>query len=530
MALTKADIIVGLREVGVRPGIVLMVHTSLSALGRVEGGAAAVIEALIEALGPDGTLVMPAFAEPSEVFDVRTSPATTGAIAEAFRTWPGVRRSLHPTHSVCALGPLAEELCAGHIQEATPFSHSSPWGKIARHPQGYVLLLGVDQNSNVLLHVAEDVIDAPYLSIVVADYRDPDTEEIRQKQLTRFPQGHRDFLALDSLFLETGAMRQGKIGNASCSLIHAGKALELLILALRRDATAVLCSNPRCDDCLRHRAALRRVKLAEEAFTLAAVADDVSPSLQDLPWTLQVLGRAGVRDVELGPAMMAALVQGGESAHLDAAEALADAQARVISVAWRLTAEDWRPGTLTSIEPVLEVAQRLGARKLVLSPTPPATENLQWLDEAEHFLIELRPAAEAAEVELLVENVPGTPLASAAACAALFEALPEGTAKLAFNPAHFAQVGERPVLEALVKNKLKRYVGQLYACDGCGPAAPLREDYVPVAQGEGQVKEIISNLRARSFAGSICLRTGWDTGEAAFMTQAAAFWRLLEAL
>lgn len=530
MALTKADIVTGLRQVGVRPGMVLIVHASLSALGQVEGGAAAVIEALIEALGPDGTLVMPAFAEPGEVFDVRTSPATTGAIAEAFRTWAGVHRSVHPTHSVCALGPLAEQLCAGHVQEATPFSRSSPWGRIARHPQGYVLLLGVDQSSNVLLHVAEDVIDAPYLGTVVADYRDPDTGEIRQKQLTRFPQGHRDFLALDSLFLETGAMRQGKIGNATCSLIHAGKALDLLILALRRDATAVLCSNPRCDDCLRHRAAIRRVKLAEESFTLAAVADDVSPSLQELPWTLQVLGRAGVRDVELGPAIMTALVQGGESAQLDAAEALADARAGVLSVAWRLPAENWRPSAMTSLEPAIEVAQRLGARKLVLSPGPPAVEAQEWIEEARQFLCELLPAAQAAEVEVLVENVSGTPLASAGACAALFEALPEGAAKLAFNPAHFAQAEERPVLEALVKKKLKRYVGQLYACDGCGPGAPLKEDYVPVGQGEGQVKEIISNLRARSFAGSICLRTGWGTGEAAFMSQAAAFWRLLEAL
>ncbi|MCX7599629.1 MAG: AAC(3) family N-acetyltransferase [Armatimonadetes bacterium] len=530
MALTKSDIVAGLREVGVRPGMVLMVHASLSALGRVEGGAVTVIEALIEALSPDGTLAMPAFAEPGEVFDVQTSPTTVGAIAEAFRTWPAVQRSLHPTHSLCALGPMAEELVAGHIQEATPFSHTSPWGKIARHRQGYFLLLGVDQNSNVLLHVAEDVVDAPYLTTVVADYRDPDTGEIRQKQISRFPQGHRDFLSLDSLFLDTGAMRKGKIGNAACSLIHAGKALELLILALRRDATAVLCSNPRCDDCLRHRAAIRRVKLSEECFTLAAVADEVSPGLQDLPWCLEVLARAGVRDVELGPAIMRALLENGEPAQLDVAEALADAQARLLSVAWFVPADDWRADAVTTLEPVLEVAQRLGARKLVLSPTPPATNPEEWSQEARQFLCGLRPAAEAAEVEILVENVPGTPLSTAAACAALFEALPEGTAKLAFNPAHFAQAGERPVLEALVKKKLKRYVGQLYVCDGCGPGAPLREDYVPVGQGEGQVKELISNLRARCFPGSICLRAGWGTGEAVFMAQAAAFWRLLESL
>lgn len=530
MTLTKAEILSGLRELGVRPGMVLMVHASLSALGQVEGGAATVIEALTEALGPTGTLAMPAFGEPNEVFDVEASPASTGAVAEAFRRWPGVRRSLHPTHSVCALGPLADELVAGHIEETSPFSRTSPWGKIASHPQGYVLLLGVDQNSNMVLHVAEDIVDAPYLTTTLADYRDPNTGEIRQKQVCRFPKGHRDFLSLDSLFLDTGAMRQGKIGTAACSLIHAGKALELLILALRRDATAVLCSNPRCDDCLRHRAAIRRVRLSEEPFILAAVADDVSPKPQDLPWSLQVLARWGVQHVELGPAMMTALVQGGEPAQLDAAEALGDAGARVLSVAWSLPAEDWHAGAVTTLDPVLEVAQRLGARKLVLTPTSAAADAQAWIQQAQQFLCELRPAAEAAEVEIVVENAPRTPLATAASCAVLFEALPNGVAKLAFNPAHFAQAGERPVLQAYINKKLKRYVGHLYVCDGCGPGAPLREEYVPVGQGEGQVKEIISNLRARSFAGSMCLRAGWGTGEAVFVAQAAAFWRLLEAL
>lgn len=530
MALTRAEIVSGLRALGVRPGMVLMVHASLSALGQVEGGAAAVIQALLDAIGPEGTLAMPAFGEPEELFDAATSPATTGAIAEAFRTWPGVRRSLHPTHSVCALGPLAEELVAGHIEETTPFAPGSPWNKIARHPQGYVLLVGVDQNSNVLLHVAEDLVDVPYLATVVADYRDPSTGEIRKKQVCRFPRGHRDFLSLDSLFLDTGAMRQGKVGTAICSLIHAGKALELLILALRRDPTAVLCSNPRCDDCLRHRAAIRRVRLAEEAFTLTAVADDVSRKLQDLPWSLQVLARAGVRDVELGAALMRALVEGGETAQLDAAEALHEAQARLYSVAWSLPAQDWNPTTTANLQPLLDVAQRLGARQIVLSPTAAAADTQVWTENARQFLCELRPAAEAAEVEVLVENVPGTPLSSAAGCAALLESLPEGTAKLALNPAHLAQAGERPVLEAYVKRKLKRYLGQLYVCDGCGPGAPLREDYVPVGQGEGQVKELLSNLRARSFGGTICLRAGWGTGEAVLMTQAAAFWRLLEAL
>jgi aminoglycoside 3-N-acetyltransferase len=96
-----------------------MVHSSLGKVGYSVGGPVVVVRALLEVLTPQGTLVMPAespsMSNPGEhlpVFDPRTTPTTMGAIPEAFRTYPGTRRSNHPLVSVCANGPHAETITA----------------------------------------------------------------------------------------------------------------------------------------------------------------------------------------------------------------------------------------------------------------------------------------------------------------------------------------------------------------------------------------------------------------------------------
>ena len=122
----KKDIIEALQKVGVRQGQSIMVHTSLSSLGFVCGGAQPVIEALLECVGEEGTIMMPTqswknldptagvhWEEPTEwwqtirenwpAYDKRITPTNTmGAVAEMFRQWPGTLRSDHPARSVAA--------------------------------------------------------------------------------------------------------------------------------------------------------------------------------------------------------------------------------------------------------------------------------------------------------------------------------------------------------------------------------------------------------------------------------------------
>lgn len=177
--VTTADLARDLRALGVPEGGVVMVHSSLSSLGRVLGGSPAVVRALLAALGPDGTLVMPAFSpeisDPARwpdwslsgdelerarahvpAFDPDTTPTTMGTIPEAFRRWPGAVRGPHPSVSVCALGPRAGEVVAPHALE---------WGQGAGSPferltamDASLLLLGVGFNRATLLHYAESLV------------------------------------------------------------------------------------------------------------------------------------------------------------------------------------------------------------------------------------------------------------------------------------------------------------------------------------------------------------------------------------
>ena len=180
-ATTTPNTVVSLADdmaaLGVRPGAVVVVHASLRSLGWVCGGPVAVIKALLKAIGPTGTLVMPAqsgdLSEPSEwiappvpavwldtiratmpAYDpARTPTRGMGAVAELFRTWPGVERSLHPLASFAALGPQASRIVAGHALES-PFGEASPLARLY-DLDAAILLLGVGYDRCTALHLAE---------------------------------------------------------------------------------------------------------------------------------------------------------------------------------------------------------------------------------------------------------------------------------------------------------------------------------------------------------------------------------------
>jgi aminoglycoside 3-N-acetyltransferase len=175
--VTLRSLVRDLRALGVPEGATVIVHSSLSRLGWVAGGAQAVVEALRQVVGPEGTLVMPAhsghLSEPSlwkhppvpeawwsviraetTPFDPQVTPTREmGAIVECFRHVPGVVRSAHPRHSFVALGPLAGAIVADHrldsgLGEHSPLAH-------CYERDALVLLLGVGHANNTSLHLAE---------------------------------------------------------------------------------------------------------------------------------------------------------------------------------------------------------------------------------------------------------------------------------------------------------------------------------------------------------------------------------------
>ncbi|MFP3903992.1 MAG: aminoglycoside N(3)-acetyltransferase [Armatimonadota bacterium] len=152
--VSRHDIIAGLCDIGLKDGDLVQVHSSLSAFGYVEGGADTVVDALLEVVGPEGTVMMPTFNHGNvDIFDIEETVSVNGAITEALRNRPEACRSMHPTHPYAAIGYLARELVEGHLSAGT-FGHQSPLGKLALWG-GKVLLLGVGMNVNTAAHIGE---------------------------------------------------------------------------------------------------------------------------------------------------------------------------------------------------------------------------------------------------------------------------------------------------------------------------------------------------------------------------------------
>lgn len=231
---TMDSLAADLAELGVRSNTIVMVHSSLSRVGWTVGGPVTVIRALLEILGPQGTLVMPAespqMGDPASwndarvrsewyptirehlpVFDPLTTPTTMGAIPEAFRTYPGTRRSNHPLVSVCANGPHAEEITAEHALEFCE-GRGTPFQKLY-DLAAHTLLLGVGFNRCTSLHYAESLTPGRRTSIS----RFPLIENGRRVWVEK-PDMASDhgahFPIVGERFMATGHVHTGLVGGA----------------------------------------------------------------------------------------------------------------------------------------------------------------------------------------------------------------------------------------------------------------------------------------------------------------------------
>ena len=153
-------------RLGLKKDDTILMHSSLSSLGHVDGGAETVIDTLLSVLS-EGTLLLPALScntvgWDNMRFSVRNSPSCVGAITEYFRTRPGVMRSMHPTHSVCGIGVHAEEILGHHLETDTPAGAMSPYSLIRKF-NGKILMLGCTLKPNTSMHAVEELSEPPYL-------------------------------------------------------------------------------------------------------------------------------------------------------------------------------------------------------------------------------------------------------------------------------------------------------------------------------------------------------------------------------
>lgn len=226
-----------LRELGVAPGGVLVVHTSFSRVRPIENGPNGLIEALRLALGPDGTLVMPSFTDDDDnPFDPARTPCHgVGIVADTFWRLPAVLRSDSP-HAFAASGPKAHLITAAHPVEA-PQCADSPIGRV-HDMDGQVLLLGVAHDANTTIHLAE--------SLAGVRYR-------RKKHATVNRAGHpvrvdydeidhccARFNLMESWLEAAGRQRHGKVAHAPARLIWSRHVVEAALENLRAEETVFL--------------------------------------------------------------------------------------------------------------------------------------------------------------------------------------------------------------------------------------------------------------------------------------------------
>ena len=265
VSVTRAQLAAGLRELGLAEGDSLIIHSSLSSMGHMEGGAEAVIEALLEAIGPRGNLMLPAFnysaPVPEPYFDPATTPARTGAIPEAGRKRPGAVRSLHPSHSVAVIGPQAVELTRDHLS-VRAFGIGSPIDRLAQMG-GKVLLLGVGHTSHSLIHVAEEYAGVPKVSFYPEarffNVLMPDGS-VRPHQLDTSPSCSTAFGAAELVLRQAGEIHDARIGAAKVQLMSAAAVVRLVKRIITEKPDILLCTWPSCKPCVGVRRNLRAME------------------------------------------------------------------------------------------------------------------------------------------------------------------------------------------------------------------------------------------------------------------------------
>lgn len=253
--VTRADLAADLRGLGLRPGDVVLVHSSLRSIGWVAGGTFAVLQALQDVLTDAGTLVVPThtsgltdpagWAAPAvpehwwpvirgemPAFDRRRTPSEhMGLIAETLRTWPGVHRSNHPHVSFAAWGAQAERVTAGH-QLAWSLGENSPLARVYELG-GRTLLLGTTNCTS--LHLAE----ARAGTSPVTRQGAPVNRDGRREWVTFEDWDYDDeaFEAILADFCRAYDVQPGSVGSARTLLIDQVSLVDFAEEALRRLAS-----------------------------------------------------------------------------------------------------------------------------------------------------------------------------------------------------------------------------------------------------------------------------------------------------
>jgi len=228
-----------IEALGIARGDAVLMHSSMKSL-RTDLTPSEFLQELMEALTPEGTLLLPALTYESVTFDrpffsINESEPCVGILPKTFMKMENVVRSMHPTHSVCAWGAKAVELTSKHILDDTPVGPNSPF-MLLSECNGKILFVGDILDSCTFMHGLEEIANAPYtMNKSMTNYILTDIEgNVRQKNYYthNFKGWNQEYTRIKDI-LAYPDIRNGCICSAPCTLIDVN---TLKTAALKRFA------------------------------------------------------------------------------------------------------------------------------------------------------------------------------------------------------------------------------------------------------------------------------------------------------
>lgn len=243
----KQDLLTHLSQLDIDPNGTLLVHLSYKSIGEVFGRGDTVLDALSEYMQA-GLLVLPSHTWnhvgiTNPVMDVLHTTSCVGALTEMFRKRPGVVRSLHPTHSLAALGAQAAEFVSGEQFIDTPCGKGGAYYKLWEQ-NAQILLIGVNFTRNTFIHGieewdgAEGSISPKKVDLYVIDYQGKRQYTPQYRHCA--PLGSDTFAKLEAPALQQGVLTMGSFGEATTRLMQTRPLREMVAALLQEDARYLL--------------------------------------------------------------------------------------------------------------------------------------------------------------------------------------------------------------------------------------------------------------------------------------------------
>lgn len=228
---TANDVVGKLKSLGVGYGTNICLHSSWGSMFGCKSTPMELIQAVLELIGPEATLMMPAITNPNniEVFDVRKTSSISGVVSETFRKMDGVKRSINICSSACAYGPNAKFLVEDHLKSKKPWDEFSPWHKFCELG-GVVVELGLHRYINYIsiMHctTCELSKDIPYFDVQISKkrvykYVDYNGNEGTAECLIRTNGSEQSIEKFVKKHMRSGFIKHTKISNVHISVVDA---------------------------------------------------------------------------------------------------------------------------------------------------------------------------------------------------------------------------------------------------------------------------------------------------------------------